>query len=75
MDGDRWRLVVVAGKRVEHVEVAISGSEMVKLGTITGEELEVAVERLAVNFFPPETRVDDLLAVSPVWLRADEIRV
>jgi hypothetical protein len=68
LDGVRWRFVVTDGSTADTIEAGISGSCGGVRGMAVDEGgLERLVEQRALNY-AVETRLEDLLAASPLTL-------
>jgi hypothetical protein len=68
LDGVHWRFVVTDGSTIGTVDGGIAGSKVGARGMAVNEaDLERRVEREAGRF-PVDTRMDDLLAASPLVL-------
>lgn len=74
LDGVRWTLVVTDGTETDVIEADLSRSEGGSRGMdIAVGVVEGVVEDRAVNSFPLESRLADLVEASPLNLRAEEI--
>ena len=74
LDGNRWRFVVTDGTTVAEVDADLSGTQGGRRGqTIEPAMLERAVE-VRSGAFPADVRLTELLARSPLLLRADDLR-
>jgi hypothetical protein len=73
-DGRRWTFCVTDGLRVAWVDATLSRTSGVAVTTVSQTFLEAAVERQAVNAYPVESRMDDLVSSAPLTLRAEDLR-
>lgn len=75
LDGRKWRFVVTDGKRVEHVEAELAGSNGGSPGRFDIALLEAAIERrIASGCYQREQLMDELAADGPKVLREDDLR-
>lgn len=73
-DGRRWTFYVTDGVRAAWVDAELSASSGVAAQRTNRALLEAAVERRAVNSYPVESRMDDLVSAAPLSLRAEDLR-
>ena len=74
LDGARWLLVVTDGTTSDDLHAQLSGSE----GGSPGMQIDTGVVERAVEeragSFDVRTRLADMVAASPLTLRADDLR-
>lgn len=74
-DGRSWTFCVTDGAQVAWVVAELLGGRGGASGRVIDPALlEAAVERRAINSYPVETRIGDLVSAGSVVLRAEDLK-
>jgi hypothetical protein len=73
-DGRRWTFYVTDGVQAGWVDAELPASSGVAVQRANRALLEAAIERRAINSYPVESRMDDLVSASPLALRNGDLK-